>query len=130
MNEHNGTTVKHVYLIDLRGATDVSDKNDGDNGLLVNGKPLEQNSWEELEAAGIHPVSKTLVVDVQKQMDFPHEKFEGMWVADNGKTLWIINDDDFGIDSQDDKYIVPKRLPDGSTDATHLYRIPLNLQAR
>ena len=130
VNEHNGTTVKHVYLIDLRGATDVSDKNDGDNGLLVNGKPLEQNSWEELEAAGIHPVSKTLVVDVQKQMDFPHEKFEGMWVADNGKTLWIINDDDFGIDSQDDKYIVPKRLPDGSTDATHLYRIPLNLQAR
>lgn len=130
VNEHNGTTVKHVYLIDLRGATDVSDKNDDDNGLLVNGKPLEQNSWEELEAAGIHPVSKTLVVDVQKQMDFPHEKFEGMWVADNGKTLWIINDDDFGIDSQDDKYIVPKRLPDGSTDATHLYRIPLNLQAR
>ena len=103
VNEHNGTTVKHVYLIDLRGATDVSDKNDGDNGLLVNGKPLEQNSWEELEAAGIKPVSKT---------------------------LWIINDDDFGIDSQDDKYIVPKRLPDGSTDATHLYRIPLNLQAR
>ena len=128
VNEHNGTTVKHVYLIDLRGATDVSDRNDGDKGLLVNGKPLEQNSWEELEAAGIKPVSKTLVMDVQKQMDFPHEKFEGMWVADNGKTLWIINDDDFGIDSQDDKYIVPKRLSDGSTDATHLYRIPLNLQ--
>ena len=51
-----------------------------------------------------------------------------MWVADGGKTLWIINDDDFGIDSTDNHTIVPKRLPNGETDATRLYRIPLNIK--
>lgn len=128
VDEHNGKDVKHVYLIDLRGATDVSDPADSENGLKVNGKAIEENSWEELAAAGIKPVSKTLVSDVKKDVDFQSSKFEGMWVADGGKTLWIINDDDFGIDSKDDHTIVPKRLPNGQTDATRLYRIPLNIK--
>jgi len=128
VDEHNGKDVKHVYLIDLRGATDVSDPVDSENGLKVNGKAIEENTWEELAAAGIKPVSKTLVSDVKKDVDFQSSKFEGMWVADGGKTLWIINDDDFGIDSTDNHTIVPKRLPNGETDATRLYRIPLNIK--
>ena len=125
-DEHNRKNVKHVYLIDLRGATDVSDPADSENGLKVNGKAIEENTWEELAAAGIKPVSKKLVSNVKKDVNFQSSKFEGMWVADGGKTLWIINDDDFGIDSTDDHTIVPKRLPNGETDATRLYRIPLN----
>ncbi len=128
VDEHNGKDVKHVYLIDLNGATDVSDPADSATGLKVNGKAIEENSWEELAAAGIKPVRKTLVSDVKKDVDFQSSKFEGMWVADSGKTLWIINDDDFGIDSKDEKTIVPKRLPNGQTDATRLYRIPLNIK--
>ena len=128
VDEHNGKTVKHVYLIDLNGATDVSDPADSETGLKVNGKAIEENTWEELAAAGIKPVNKTLVSDVKKDVDFQSSKFEGMWVADGGKTLWIINDDDFGIDSKDEKTIVPKRLPNGETDATRLYRIPLNIK--
>ena len=128
VDEHNGKDVKHVYLIDLRGATDVSDPADSENGFKVNGKAIEENTWEELAAAGIKPVSKKLVSDVKKDVDFQSSKFEGMWVADGGKTLWIINDDDFGIDSKDDHTIVPKRLPNGETDATRLYRIPLNIK--
>ena len=128
VDEHNGKDVKHVYLIDLNGATDVSDPADSATGLKVNGKAIEENSWEEIAAAGIKPVRKTLVSDVKKDVDFQSSKFEGMWVADGGKTLWIINDDDFGIDSKDDHTIVPKRLPNGQTDATRLYRIPLNIK--
>ena len=128
VDEHNGKDVKHVYLVDLRGATDVSDPADSENGLKVNGKAIEENTWEELAAAGIKPVSKVLVSDVKKDVDFQSSKFEGMWVADGGKTLWIINDDDFGIDSKDDNTIVPNRLPNGETDATRLYRIPLNIK--
>ena len=127
VDEHNGNTVKHIYLIDLRGATDVSDPQDSSNGLKINGKTLEESTWEELEAAGIRPVEKTLVADVGTEIDFPHSKFEGMWLTDGGKTLWIINDDDFGIDSKDGKTIVPKKLPNGETDATRLYRVPLNM---
>ena len=128
VDEHNGKDVKHVYLIDLRGATDVSDPADSENGFKVNGKAIEENTWEELAAAGIKPVSKILVSDVKKDVNFQSSKFEGMWVADGGKTLWIINDDDFGIDSKDDNTIVPNRLPNGETDATRLYRIPLNIK--
>lgn len=128
VDEHNGKDVKHVYLIDLRGATDVSDPADSENGLKVNGKAIEENTWEELAAASIKPVSKILVSDVKKDVNFQSSKFEGMWVADGGKTLWIINDDDFGIDSTENYTIVPKRLPNGETDATRLYRIPLNIK--
>ena len=70
VDEHNGKDVKHVYLIDLRGATDVSDPVDSENGLKVNGKAIEENTWEELAAAGIKPVSKTLVSDVKKRRGF------------------------------------------------------------
>ena len=39
---NKGSVFKKVYKIELDGATDVSDPNNGENGKLYNGKPLEQ----------------------------------------------------------------------------------------
>lgn len=117
---------KHVYLIDLNGASDVSDPQDSPQGLLVNGKPLEQNSWEELSAAGIRPVRKTLVLDLVAANGYPHDKFEGMWLQGPNR-LAVINDDDFAIASTDGR-VVQKQLPaTGRTDANTLYVYPLTL---
>jgi hypothetical protein len=115
---------KHVYLIDLRSATEVSGDLNAPSGLLVNGKALEQNSWQQLEQAGIKPVAKSLVLDMVKDHDYPHEKFEGMWLVDKNH-LAVINDDDFGIINQDDK-VKAKILPaTGKVDANTVYVYPL-----
>lgn len=133
VNERDGrfhqpgvTAQKHVYLIDLSGASDVSDPQDSPQGLLVNGKTLEQNSWEELAAAGIRPVGKTLVLDLVAANGYPHDKFEGMW-RPNPQQLAVINDDDFAIAASDGR-VVQKQLPaTGQTDANTLYFYPLTL---
>ncbi|WP_274585014.1 esterase-like activity of phytase family protein [Neisseria leonii] len=122
----DGAAQKHVYLVDLRGATDVSDAADGPNGLLVNGKTLEQSSWEELAAAGIRPVEKKLLVDLVQAVGYPHDKFEGMWLLARNR-LAVVNDDDFGIDSDGRGGIRSKKLPDGRTDRSTLYVVPLRL---
>ncbi|MBV7388957.1 esterase-like activity of phytase family protein [Pasteurellaceae bacterium TAE3-ERU1] len=54
---------KHVYLIDIRNATDISGDSTAPTGLLLNGKTLEQSSWEEINQAGIKTVSKRLVLE-------------------------------------------------------------------
>ncbi|AHG64428.1 esterase-like activity of phytase family protein [Advenella mimigardefordensis] len=119
---------KHVYLIDLRNATDVSGDVTAPSGMLVNGKTLEQNSWQELEQAGIKPVAKSLVIDMVKEHNYPHEKFEGMWLLDD-KHLAVINDDDFGIINQDGK-VTKKILPaTGKVDANTVYVYPLSAPA-
>lgn len=118
---------KHVYLIDLADATDVSDTDESKNGKMVNGKTLEQSSWEELEAAGIKPVSKKLVVDLVKELNYPHEKFEGMWLKDD-KTLAVINDDDFTISSSKEGKVSQKILPaTKKIDANTVYFVPVDL---
>lgn len=117
---------KHVYLIDLRSATEVSGDVNAPSGLLVNGKTLEQNSWQELEQAGIKPAAKSLVVDMVKEYNYPHEKFEGMWLVDNSH-LAVINDDDFGIINQGGK-VKAKVLPaTGKVDENTVYVYPLRL---
>ncbi|MCK0189135.1 esterase-like activity of phytase family protein [Arenibacter sp. F20364] len=108
------TAQKHIYKIDISGATDVScDDINSLDGMLVNGKTLEQNTWEELAAANIVPVSKTLSVDVVGTLgDYPHEKMEGIWLIDENR-IGIVNDDDFAVSGTD--AINQKILP-GSTD--------------
>ena len=118
---------KHVYLIDLRTGSDVSDPKDRDTGLQVNGKALEENSWEDLAKAGIHPVGKKLAVDLVSAVNYPHEKFEGMWLSQDHKTLMVVNDDDFGITSENGK-ILQKILPStGKVDTVTLYSVPIKL---
>jgi len=121
----DGPVMKHIYKIDISGATDVSGTDfDAVNGLLINGKSLEANTWDELAAANITPVSKTRVVDAFSYLgDFPHDKLEGIWII-NSNTIGLINDDDFGVWSDPTKKIVAKTLsPTSGTvrDGNRLY---------
>ena len=90
---------KRVYKIDLAGATDISDPANGANGKLYGGNTVEQlKTAAALQANGIVPVSKTLVLDLAKEVSpvYPHDKAEGLSLI-NPSLLAISNDDDFGV---------------------------------
>lgn len=98
-----GTAVKKLYLIDLKGATDISDPSNGATGLLVNGKTLEEltagapDPAGALRAAGVEPVQKKLAVDLLlSNPGYPHDKAEGIALVDPW-TVAVSNDDDFGV---------------------------------
>ena len=121
----DGAVMKHIYKIDISEATDVSGTDfNAENGLLVNGKALEANTWDELAKANIKPVAKTLTVDVFKYLgNYPHDKLEGIWLIDSN-TIGIINDDDCGIWSDVTNKIKTKTLsPTSGTekDTNRLY---------
>lgn len=114
----DGAVMKHIYKIDISAATDVSGTDfNAENGLLVNGKALEANTWDELAKSNIKPVAKTLAVDVFKYLgNYPHDKLEGIWLIDSN-TIGIINDDDCGIWSDTANKIKTKTLsPTSGTD--------------
>ncbi|WP_182405716.1 esterase-like activity of phytase family protein [Psychrobacter sp. GP33] len=104
---------KHIYQIDMSAATDIiatrkiSQNNhqleqDATVGLTVNSETLEQfigksdDHWQLLATMNINPVHKTLVVDVIAELDYSHDKLEGLWLRQDG-SLGLLNDDDFGI---------------------------------
>jgi len=111
VDERDGNTEpfanKTLYEIDLNGATDVSD-------VTVGGKSPEALVGTEgtnaalatLTAAGIQVAEKQPYLEVGtlvSQLDptgklFGHDKVEGVATTDAGKTLFLSNDDDFGID--------------------------------
>ena len=96
---NKSTVVKKIYKIDLATATDISDATDAVGGKLYNGKTIEElKTAAELQANGITPVTKTLVVDLANDLTtiYPHDKAEGIAVI-NATTIAISNDDDFGI---------------------------------
>lgn len=101
--------VKRVYKVDLTGATDVSDTADHASGLLVDGQPLEGMPAAALRSAGIEPVQKFLVTDLVS-MGYPYDKPEGLAMI-AGDTIAVLNDDDFGIASDDRGGIRQKFLP-------------------
>lgn len=111
-----GATYKRIYWIDISNATDVSDPNDGPNGLTFEidsvEKTIEQMTVHELTTiAGIQPVHKVLAFDMLSQLDdYPHDKPEGFAIIDND-LIAIINDDDFGITSDNDGILSQKILP-------------------
>lgn len=97
--------MKHIYRISLANATNLETIISGDSlvqdeklGLTIQGKTLEQTvmeqGWKALAAHQITPVSKTLVADLVKELDYPHDKLEGLWLI-NPTTLGVLNDDDF-----------------------------------
>lgn len=99
--------MKRVYKIDLNQATNLQTvatnneiKQDAKLGLTINGQTLEQfvlaKGWEGLAALNIHPAPKTLVVDMIKQVDYAHDKMEGIWLIDDSH-LGLLNDDDCGL---------------------------------
>ncbi|GAA2364182.1 esterase-like activity of phytase family protein [Dactylosporangium salmoneum] len=111
-------TFKNLYEIDLTGATDI--KGDGVNplGYTVStasgpksidayvGDAATAKAELLLSQAGITPVSKTPYLEVGtvlNQLDpsgtfFGHDKLEGVATSDGGRTLYLANDSDFGMD--------------------------------
>jgi phytase-like protein len=104
------TRVKRVYLIDISGATDVSDREDSPHGRVANSQTLEEMTPFELRAAGIVPVTKTLIVDLLALPHrYPHDKPEGLALLGD-RTIAVANDDDYGITSAGGA-LAPKRAP-------------------
>ncbi len=126
---------KHVYRIDISGATDLETvtaegtSQDEELGLLIGAETIEQavfnNGWEALDAVGIVPVAKTLVIDMVAQVGYPHDKMEGLWVI-NESTLGVLNDDDFATWSTEGQ-LHQKFLDDTIIDSNVLYIVPADL---
>jgi Esterase-like activity of phytase/Bacterial Ig domain len=99
---------KSLYEVDVNGATDVS-------GLTIGGKSPEAFVGKDgtnaalaaLTGAGVNVAQKQPYLNVGtlvSQLDpsgafFAHDKVEGVATADAGKTLYLSNDDEFGIDT-------------------------------
>ncbi len=89
--------LKKVYRINLANASDVSGTDlTAVDGMKINGKTLEQSTWDEINTAGLKPVTKTLAVDLVSKIGYEHDKFEGIVYLGNNK-LAVFNDDDFGV---------------------------------
>ncbi|MGI9182777.1 MAG: esterase-like activity of phytase family protein [Longimicrobiaceae bacterium] len=121
----NPSTIQRVYRVELRDATDVSDPENDSHGQRVEGRTLEQLSNDELIAAGIRTATKELVLDL-RALGYPHNKPEGLALIGD-RTLVILNDDDFGIESDGRGGIVPKILPaTGERDRNTLWFVTLS----
>lgn len=112
IDERDGTfepfAQKTLYAVDINGATDVS-------GLTLGGKSPEafvgkadtNTALAALTGAGVNVAQKQPYVNVGtlvSQLDptggfFAHDKVEGVATANHGRTLYLSNDDDFGIDT-------------------------------
>ena len=130
----NPQAFKRVYKIDLNQATELESileneqlKQDEYLGLLIEGQTLEQyvldKGWEGLAQFDIHPVTKTLVVDLVERLQYPHDKVEGLWVIDD-QHLAVLNDDDYAF-SETDGVLEQKYLDkeQNKIDANTLYII-------
>lgn len=126
----NPAAFKKVFKIDLSAATDISDAANGANGKLYSGKTVEQlNDLAGLQGAGITPVSKTLVLDLLKDLPtvYPHDKAEGLALLPDN-ILAISNDDDFGVVDNGNSGFAAKILPaTGLVDHNRLYFIKIKL---
>ncbi|MGN7986846.1 esterase-like activity of phytase family protein [Pedobacter sp. 22226] len=126
----NPATFKKVFKIDISGATDISDANNGATGKLYGGKTVEElNNATGLSGAGITPVSKTVVLDLLKDLPsiYPHDKAEGLALLP-GNILVISNDDDFGVVDNGASGFAQKILPfTNSVDRNRLYFVKIKL---
>ena len=78
-----------VYLMDLTQATDLTDKQ------LDGKEPEFASDRTALENAGIHLVTKQLVLDLRAH-GWDVEKAEGLTLVDN-QTIAVASDNDFGL---------------------------------
>ena len=103
---------KNIYMISIDGATDISDPSNGSSGLMFDGKTVEElKTITELNAKGIVPVKKTLIINLLN-MGYLHDKPEGLALIDN-QTIAVVNDDDFGIASDGNNGISEKKVKTG-----------------
>ena len=122
---------KKVFKISIDGATDISDPANGANGKLygANKTVEELNNQAGLQGAGITPVSKTLVLDLLKDLPavYPHDKAEGLALLP-GNILAISNDDDFGVVDNSKGGFAAKILPATNTvDHNRIYFVKIKL---
>jgi hypothetical protein len=127
-NSTSPAALKRVYKFDLAGATDISDAANAATGKLYNNLTVEQlKDRAGLTAAGVVPVTKTLVLDLLKDLSpvYPHDKAEGLALIGNDR-LAISNDDDFGVLDNGANGFAPKTLPaTGKVDANRIYFVQL-----
>lgn len=118
--------IKKVYRINLSNATDVNGADiTAVDGMKVNGKALEQCSWDEITNAGIKPVTKTLAVDLVAKLGYEHDKFEGIVYLGSNK-LAVFNDDDFGVVDDGNGNPKAKILPKtGKVDKGTMYVVDI-----
>jgi hypothetical protein len=112
-DSQNGGPFRRIYHLDLAGATNILGRDD------FGGRTLEQLADADLAAAGVTPVRKTFVVDVQ-QLGYAAEKLEGLAVVDS-RTLAICNDNDFGFAGFG---LDGRAIPGGLPTRLHLIRLP------
>ncbi|MEL7504429.1 MAG: choice-of-anchor I family protein [Cyanobacteria bacterium J06554_6] len=84
------TAQKFVFEVNLKGVTNVLGMDFGD-------ETLEQQTPDDLAAAGIQPVNKTKVTNLPSIGYLPSDKPEGLAVLPDGR-LVVLNDNDFGLE--------------------------------
>ncbi len=106
----------HKYLnkISLKDATDVTGDFEAENGLLIDGKTLEQCTQQELIDAGIVFAKKEVITDLVKDRGYKHEKLEGIWLLDKNRVC-VVNDNDFALIVKDNKLC--QKILNGDTTA-------------
>jgi hypothetical protein len=126
----NPATFKKIFKIDISKATDISDAANSATGKLYGGKTVEELvDAAGLQGAGIVPVTKTLALDLLKDLPtvYPHDKAEGITLL-KGNILVISNDDDFGVVDNGASGFAQKILPaTNTTDHNRLYFVKLKL---
>ncbi|WP_313367702.1 esterase-like activity of phytase family protein [Sphingobacterium mizutaii] len=119
---------KKVFKIDISKATDISDASNAASGKLFKGKTVEElKDQAGLAAAGITPVTKTIAIDLLKDLPevYPHDKAEGLTML-KGNILVVSNDDDFGVVDNGNSGFAQKILPSTkSVDRNRLYFIKM-----
>lgn len=100
---------KYLFKINLKDAADVNGDMTSKNGMLIDGKTLEQCTQAEVLDAGITFVKKELVTDLVAEISYGHDKLEGLWLKDN-HTICVANDNDFALIEKDNR-LCQKILP-------------------
>ena len=100
--------------ISLKDATDVTGDFEAENGLLIDGKTLEQCTQQELIDAGIVFAKKEVITDLVKDSGYKLERLEGILLVDKNRVC-VVNDNDFALIVKDNKLC--QKILNGDTTA-------------
>lgn len=141
---------KKLWTVDISGATDIGPQAnvpgaqyDPKVGLMIGDKGIETfvgnvssaDGVAALQKAGITPVTKKSNLDLAALVTglsgdgkfFGHDKIEGIATTDGGRTLYIANDSDFGIDGitgdQPPFTLKTKTQPNGMPDTGEILAV-------
>lgn len=116
----DGTLSNIIYRVDLSAATDIT-------GITYNGKELEYTQNTEELSQIITYLPKTEVINL-RSIGWTAEKAEGICMLDDGKTIALIIEDDFGLagavsSTEQDAAVVLQQIDE--TDAAKIWMIQL-----